>query len=215
MSNVFYVWTAEGGLASLPIPADLMPVPPKKTMPTATATATTATVEPFVDNLRRTISAINQYSEIPYNNILQTRLAREPLPVFKFLVKPDTIYKLNINLRAKVVYQYTVPVIAKYTIETNRPVAFMNYKASYISSNETVAGVERTSNTLGAPMGMVVDSKLTLVRIEATFQTNADIGTGDVELRLHHGIQTDDPENTLYALEGSTAVLTELLPISV
>jgi hypothetical protein len=158
------------------------------------------------------VSAVNQYSEIPYNNILQTRLAREPMPVFKFLVKANTVYKLNVNLRAKVVYKFTVPVIVKYTVETNRPAAFMNYKALYISSNETVAGVERISNTMGAPMAMVVDSKMTLVRMEVTFQTNANLGTGDVELRVHHGIQTDDPESTLYALEGSTATLTELIP---
>lgn len=208
MSNVFYVWTAEGGLASLPIPAELMPAAPAA--PQIQPKQETV-VEPFVDNMRRTMSAINQYVEIPYNNILTTRLAREPTPVFKFLVKPDKIYKLNINLRAKVAYRFTTPIIIKYTLESNRPSAFLNYKAAYISSNETVAGVERTVNTLGAPMPMVVNSTLTLVRIEATFQTNKDVGFGDVELRLHHGIKTDDPENTLYAMEGSTATLTELI----
>lgn len=210
-SNLVYVWTAGGTLATMTIPPSLLSSDTTKTPKQTDAPI----IEPFVDNLRRTVSSINNYSEIPYNNILTTRLAREPMPVFKFLLSPNKIYKLNILIRAKIDYKYRVPILAKYFIETNRVTAFMNYRASYISSNETVMGTEKTTNTLNTPMAMVVDSNLTIIRIEATFQTNTNLGTGDVELRLHHGLQTDDPEATLYCMQGSNAVLTEVIPTSV
>jgi len=214
-SNLLYVWTAGGSLASMTIPPSLIPAHDTSTTETLTKKTESPVIESFVDNLRRTVSNINQYSEIPYNNILTTRLAREPLPIFKFLLLPNKKYKLNIHIRAKIDYKYRVPILVKYYLETNRVVAFMNYRASYISSNETVMGAEKTVNTLNTPMSMVVDSKLTIIRIEATFQTNTNLGTGDLELRLHHGLQTDDPEATLYCLEGSIGVLTELIPTSV
>ena len=230
-SNLLYVWTANGSMTSLSFPADLAPVNPADKQATQATQATQApqakpiamqtkppvvpdyAIEPFIDNLRRTVSSRSQYSEVPYNNEVSTRNQREPLPLFKFFLEPNKQYKLNALIRAKVSYKYTVPVLAKYTIETNSPGSFMNYRATYVSSHEINTGIEQNSNVLGAVLTMVVDSKLSLIRLTATFQTNAVVGINGVELRVHHGLKTDDPEATLYGLEGSYATLTEIIGI--
>jgi hypothetical protein len=224
--SLVYTWTANGTLASMTFPEDLRPAKDRDATATrakaiggaiATTTETRtveeATIEPFIDNLRRTVSAINQYIEIPFNNVLSTGNAKEPLPVFKFILAPNKRYKLNILIRARTEYRYTVPILAKYTIETNSPGSFMDYRATYVSSNETAIGTEKNSSVLGAEMQLVVDSKLSLLRFTATFQTNAVSGINGVELRLHHGIQTDDPDAKLYALDGSYGVLSEVIPL--
>jgi hypothetical protein len=226
-SNLLYVWTMGGDVRQLSFPVDLagasanasanaspvsiekepVAAPKKQTVPEYA-------IEPFIDNLRRTVSGVNKYSEIPYNNEVSTRQTREPIPLFRFQVEPNKNYKLNVMLRARVDYKYTVPVLAKYSIETNSPTSFMNYRASYVSSHEVNTGEEKTSNTLGSILTAVVDSKLSLIRINATFQMNTIAGLNGVEIRVHHGIKTnDDPEATLYSLEGSYAVLSEITGI--
>lgn len=217
-SPLLYVWTAGGTMASLSFPGDLapptetpvvQPVEQKKTPQKIPEYA----IEPFIDNLRRTVSSVNQYSEIPFSNEVSTRQERETIPVFKFILQPNRVYKLNVLIRAKVNYKYTVPVLAKYRIETNSPGSIMNYRATYVSSNEVNTGSEKNSNVLGSVLSMVVDSNLSLIRLTATFQTNTLTPPSGVELRVHHGLKTDDPEATLYGMDGSYAILSEMTDI--
>jgi hypothetical protein len=215
--HIVYVWTSTGSLMPLEMPLDLMggqyaqlakPEQPAKPAQLAKPEQPAKPVEGF-DNLRRTTSSVNQYIEIPRNNIVSTRSAFENIPLFRFRVEPNKKYRLNVNIRAKTDYKFAVPIMARYIIQAEAPTMIKEYSATYVSSNETVNGSEKTTSTLGTTMYMVVDSKLSVIKLTATFIG----GPFPTELRVHHGLQTDDPNAILYCLEGSNAVLSEIVEV--
>lgn len=202
---IVYVWTGTGSIVPLEVPVDL-------TNPVATpakpATPATPTIESF-DNLRRTNSSVNQYIEIPKNNMVSTRRPMEKIALFRFRLEPNKSYKLNIQIRARTDYKFAVPILARYYLQSNNPAMLKNFRSTYVSSGETVNGAEKTTSVFGTTMLMVVDNKLSVIRITAEFIT----GNLLTELTVHHGIKTDDPDATLYCLEGSNAILSEIVEI--
>lgn len=215
-SQIVYVWTGTGSLLPLEVPMDLITGGETAVAAVATVPATHPKEAPKkepategFDNLRRTNSAVNQYIEIPSNNIVSTRNQYETIPLFRLRVEPNKKYRLNVVIRAKTDYKFAVPILARYYVEADAPNMIKEYRATYVSSNETVNGAEKTMTTLGGTMIMVVDSKLSIIKISASF-IGGNLAT---ELRIHHGIKTDDPDAILYCLEGSHAILSEIIEV--
>lgn len=187
-----YVWTANGTIQEL--------IPRNKSVK-----KTSHAIEGF-DNLRRTTSSRGQFIEIPSNNLIKTRSPIDTQPLFRFTVLPNRKYKLFIAIRAKTSYKYKLPVFARYYIKSPKPNVLSEYSATYVSSNETAMESEKKSFSIGSAMEAIVDSKLSIVKIDVTFRCIKDGTT----ILVHHGIQTDDPEAEIYCLAGSTASLMEI-----
>lgn len=195
-----YVWTANGKIEELVTPHLI-----EKKDDTKNSKAVDVKKEGF-DNLRRTTSSRGVFIEIPSNNLIKTRLLMDPQPLFSFTVLSNKTYRLIISIRAKTTYKYKLPVFARYYVKAMQPDAITDYVATYLSSNATAMETEKRSYSMGSAMNVVVDNQLSIVKIEVGFRC---IKNGTF-MKVHHGIQTDDPEAEIYCMQGSTASLMEM-----
>lgn len=197
-----YVWTANGKIETLLYTS--MSAPKEKEQEGQEVQG--RQMETF-DNLRRTVSSKGVFIEIPTNNLIKTRLPMDTTPLFSFTVGAGKKYRLSLSIRAKTVYKFKLPVFGRYSIIAKNPQFITEYIATYVSSSASSVETEKKSYALGSVMQVVVDSKLSIIKIDVTFRCT----TRDTTINVLHGIIADDPEAELYCMAGSVASLNEVV----